>query len=144
LRYRVAESQNEPPQQRPSLTHLCEFGLLRSAFVFSIACAVSGCAVVEKLHADGTAERATSFFAPVLVVPGASEEATAVRVSGIGLGVGPQTAILGAYDISAVHLDPECRIVIMPQRELELQNLRRILGDASNICVVEKTKGAGK
>jgi hypothetical protein len=118
--------------------------LLRFALIFFVACIASGCAVVEKLHADGTAERTTSFLAPVLVVPDASEAATAVRVSGIGLGVGPQTAMLGAYDVSAVYLDPECRIVIMPQRELELQNLRRILGDASNICVVEKTMGAGK
>jgi hypothetical protein len=144
LRYRVVESQTEPPRQGPNLPRFSGLGLLRFSAIFFAACIASGCAIVEKLHADGTAERTTSFLAPVLVFPDASDAATAVRVSGIGLGVGPQTAMLGAYDVSAVYLDPECRIVIMPQRELELQNLHRILGDTSKVCVVEKTKGAGK
>jgi hypothetical protein len=98
------------------------------------ASVAAGCAVVEKVNFDGTVERSTSFFAPVSVVVGSPEGPRAVRASGIGVGVGPDSAVLGAYEIAAVHLDAECRIVVMPHRDVELENFRRFMEQTPNVC----------
>jgi hypothetical protein len=99
---------------------------------------VAGCAVVETVAADGTVERTSAFLAPVVVVDAAASPARAVRASGVGLGVGPNMAVLGSYRIAAVSLEPGCHIVIMPESELQVTNLRRLLGDDPNVCGVDR------
>jgi hypothetical protein len=97
---------------------------------------VSGCALVEKVGSDGGVERSIS-LSPLSLV-GASSDSRAVRVAGFGLGVGQDSAVLGLYEMSAVRLDPECRIVVMPKSNVELENFRRLLSETPNVCVVEK------
>jgi hypothetical protein len=94
---------------------------------FLVASMTSACALVEKVGADGAIERSVAFLSPVAVVGGSPGAPRAVRVSAVGLGVGPDSAVLGAYEMSVVHLDPECRIVVMPARDVQLENFRRLL-----------------
>jgi hypothetical protein len=94
---------------------------------FLVASMTSACALVEKVGADGAIERSIAFLSPVAVVGGSPGAPRAVRVSAVGLGVGPDSAVLGAYEMSVVHLDPECRIVVMPARDVQLENFRRLL-----------------
>ena len=94
----------------------------------------AGCALVEKVGSNGVIERSVS-LSPVSLV-GDSSDAKAIRVAGLGLGVGQDSAVLGLYNMSAVRLDPECRIVVMPKNGVELDNLRRLLNETPNICVV--------
>jgi hypothetical protein len=70
------------------------------------------------------------------VVGGSPGAPRAVRVSAVGLGVGQDSAVLGTYEMSVVHLDPECRIVVMPARDVQLENFRRLLEQTPNVCVV--------
>jgi hypothetical protein len=95
---------------------------------------MAGCALVEKVGSDGIIERSVS-LSPVSFV-GASSDSRAVRVAGLGLGLGHDSAVLGVYDMSAVRLDPECRIVVMPKNGVELDNLRRFLNETPNTCLV--------
>lgn len=111
---------------------------IRCALAILAASVVAGCAMVEKVNADGTVERSTSLLAPVSVVVGSPDGPRAVRASGIGIGVGPDSTVLGAYEITAVHLEPECRVVVMPQREVELENFRRFMEQTPNVCGVQK------
>jgi hypothetical protein len=103
---------------------------------FLVASITSACALVEKVGADGAIERSVAFLSPVAVVGGSPGAPRAVRVSAVGLGVGPDSAVLGAYEMSVVHLDPECRIVVMPARDVQLENFRRLLEQTPNVCVV--------
>jgi hypothetical protein len=107
----------------------------KSVAIVLAASVAAGCAVVEKVNTDGTVERSTSFLAPVSVVVGSPEGPRAVRASGIGLAVGPDSAVLGAYEIAAVHLDAECRIVVMPTNNVEVENIRRFLSQTPKICM---------
>ena len=97
----------------------------------------SACALVEKVGADGAIERSIGFLSPVAVVGGSPGAPRAVRVSAVGLGVGQDSAVLGLYDVSAVRLDPECRIVVMPKNGVDLENFRRFLNETPNLCVVK-------
>jgi hypothetical protein len=96
---------------------------------------MSGCALVEKVGSDGSIERSISLSPVSLVSP--SSDSNAIRVAGFGLGVGQHSAVLGLYEMSAVQLDPECRIVVMPKSDVELENFRRFLHETPNICVVK-------
>ena len=91
--------------------------------------------MVERVGSDGVIERSIS-LSPVSLV-GGSSNASAVRVAGFGLGVSQDSAVLGVYDMSAVRLDPECRIVVMPKSDVELENFRRFLNETPNLCVVK-------
>ncbi|HEX8666142.1 MAG TPA: hypothetical protein VF744_19170 [Beijerinckiaceae bacterium] len=91
--------------------------------------------MVERVGADGIIERSIS-LSPVSLV-GDSPDAKAIRVAGFGLGIGQDSAVLGLYDVSAVRLDPECRIVVMPKDGVELENFRRFLNETPNLCVVK-------
>jgi hypothetical protein len=102
------------------------------------ACVVCGCAMVEKIGTDGAVERSVALLSPVSIVGGSPDSARAIRVAGFGLGLGQDSAVLGAYEISAVHLDRECRVVVMPQRNVELENLRRFLEQTPNVCADKK------
>lgn len=91
--------------------------------------------MVERIGPDGITERSVS-LSPVSLI-GDSSDAKAIRVAGFGLGVGQDSAVLGLYDMSAVRLGSECRIVVMPKNDVELENFRRFLNETPNICVVK-------
>jgi hypothetical protein len=96
-----------------------------------------GCALVEKAGADGAVERSVALLSPVSVVGASPGSSNAVRVTGLGLGIGPSASVLGAYDIMVAHLGPECRVVIMPTRQVQLHNLRSLLKEVSDVCIVD-------
>jgi hypothetical protein len=110
---------------------------VRAALALIGASVTSGCAVVEKVAPSGAVERSIALLSPVSIVGGSADAPRAVRVAGIGLGMGHDSAVLGGYEISAVHLDQDCRVVIMPKNNVELDNFRQLLEKTPNICVIK-------
>jgi hypothetical protein len=93
----------------------------------------SGCSVVEKIGSDGAVERHVS-FSPVTVIEVSPGSANVVQARGIGLGLGPNAAALGAYEITAASPDPECGILIMPDRSSGRQEISPALLEAGGAC----------
>jgi hypothetical protein len=103
--------------------------------VLCIQLALTGCAVVRIVKDNGEINTEVRFFPAVAAVP-IGENPRAVFVSGVGLGVGPESSTLGAFDFKYMRLDPSCRIVVMVENSVQLTQVEDF-AHRRDICVTQ-------
>jgi hypothetical protein len=119
------------------MPHCGAFLLSRRVPKASLGCllglALTGCAIVEEIHSDGTANRSVVLGSPVIW--SASEKSgTAIKATGVGLSVLSGTTTLGWFDTSAVAVDPGCRVVLVGNSDEQLRNFSKLAGSVEGIC----------
>ena len=103
--------------------------------------AMSGCAVIDQVHGDGTISRSFVFGSPVIMPTDTSGKADIIKVTGLGLTGGSNTATLGWFNETIVALGPECRVVLIGNTEQELSRFAALLQSKETICDDTKVNG---
>jgi hypothetical protein len=109
-----------------------------------MAVALSGCAIVQDIHSDGTSERSIALAAPLVIQPAAAGKSSVVRITGLGLGGAGNTATLGWFDETVATLGPDCRLVLIGNTEAQLERIAALLPKNEAICADTGLNGAEK
>jgi hypothetical protein len=112
--------------------------------VVAVISSLSGCAIIENIHPDGTYERSIALAAPLVIAPAPAGQSSVVRVTGLGLGGANNTAALGWYDETVATLGPDCRIVLIGNTEEQLERFAALLPKNEAICGDSKLSGGQK
>jgi hypothetical protein len=112
--------------------------LYLSAFAVGVGCllgmAMSGCAVIEQTHADGTVARSFTFGAPVIMAADPNSQANVIKATGLGLILSDSVTTLGWFDQSRVALDRDCRIVLVGNTDAQLSRFGEFLHNTTDLC----------
>ena len=95
--------------------------------------AVSGCAVVEVSHGDGTSTRSFVFASPVIAA-NSEQKPNIVKIIGLGLLASNNGATLGWFNESRIALDRNCRIVLVGNSNEQLRRFADLIGDTKSLC----------
>jgi hypothetical protein len=99
-----------------------------------LAMTMSGCAVIDQIHGDGTITRAFAFGAPVMMPTDPSGQANVTKVNGLGFIVSNSATTLGWFDETVAALGPDCRVVLIGNTEEELQRFAALLPGNTEVC----------
>lgn len=102
---------------------------------------MSGCAVVEDIHADGTTTRSIVLGTPVIMSEAPSSQSSIIKVTGLGLAVSNGATTLGWFDQSQIALDNDCRVVLVGNTEEELKTFVGLLPKKESVCADSKLNG---
>jgi hypothetical protein len=112
--------------------------------VVAVVSSLSGCAIIENIHPDGTYERSIALAAPLIIAPAPAGQSSFVRVTGLGVGGANNTAALGWFDETVATLGPDCRVVLIGNTEQELRSFAALLPKNEAICSDSKLNGGQK
>jgi hypothetical protein len=102
---------------------------------------IANCTVTEKRSASGEVEYSVSLLAPITVLGGSATEARSVRAAGPGIGITSGALQIGYFGISVVYLDPDCRVVLIPTDDAQLNRFKDILGGITDLCSTASNGG---
>jgi hypothetical protein len=118
------------------------------AFRVGVGCvlgmAMSGCAVIDQMHSDGTITRSFAFGAPVIVPTDPSGQSSVSKVNGLGLIVSNTETTLGWVDETLASLGPDCRVVLIGNTEQQLERFAALLPKKEALCSDSKLNGGQK
>src|SRR5271163_254945 len=127
--------------------HLFDLFDLR-AFRVGVGCllgmVMSGCAVIDQMHSDGTITRSFAFGAPIMMPADPSGQSSVSRVNGLGLTVSNSATTLGWVDETVASLGPDCRVVLIGNTEQELRRFTSLVPPNTAICSDSISKGGQK
>jgi hypothetical protein len=126
------------------LVKILALSSVRTPAVIALATTLSGCAIVEDIHSDGTYQRSIALAAPLVIAPAPAGQSSVVRITGVGLGGAGNTATLGWYDETVAALGPDCRVVLIGNTEQELESFAALLPTKEAICSDSKLNGGQK
>ena len=118
------------PSQFFDLVDLRAFGLCVGCL---LGMAVSGCAIIDQIHGDGTINRSFVFGAPVIMPTNPSGQANVTKVNGLGF-ILSNSATLGWFDETVANLSPDCHVVLIGNTEQELERFAALLPKKETIC----------
>jgi hypothetical protein len=107
---------------------------IRIASGLIVAMLCSGCAVIEETRSDGNpSTRRTITLGPALVPP---ESATdhVVKVTGVGIALAPNQAMLGYFKTSEIKIDPSCKIVLIENTDEQLKRFADLIHERAKLC----------
>jgi hypothetical protein len=119
------------PDYAFDLIHLKVFGLALGSL---LAMAMSGCAIVDQIHGDGTVTRSFAFGAPVIIPMDPDGQANITNVTGFGLSMSNGAATLGWLNESKIALDRDCRLVLVGNTTEQIQQVARLFGNTKGLC----------
>jgi hypothetical protein len=109
-----------------------------TAFRVSVGCllgmAMSGCAVIDQMHGDGTTTRSFALGPAVIMATDASGQSNVTKVNGLGIIASNTTATMGWFDETVASLGPDCRVVLIGNTEQELQHFAALISKNKGIC----------
>jgi hypothetical protein len=114
---------------------------LAGAFGCFLGIAVSGCAVVEDIHGNGTTTRSFVFGAPLNVSTDPTGRPNILKVTGLGLTVSNGATTVGWFDQSKIVLDNDCRVVLVGNTEEQLMRFAGLLHSTNGLCDGSISKG---
>jgi hypothetical protein len=109
-----------------------------------LAMTMSGCAVIDQIHGDGTITRSFAFGAPVIMPTGPSGQANVTKVNGLGFIVSNSATTLGWIDETVAALGPDCRIVLIGNTDQQLERFAALVPKKEAICTDSKLNGGQK
>jgi hypothetical protein len=109
--------------------------MLRAGFGCLLGIAVTGCAVVEETHQDGTATRSVVLATPVFIHPDLSDRNSIVKVTGLGIVASNDSATVGLFSESRININRECRVILIGNTEQQLRNFAQLLPKGGGLCI---------
>jgi hypothetical protein len=118
------------------------------AFGVGVGCllgsTMSGCAVIDQIHGDGTITRSFTFGVPVIEPVDPSGQSSVSKVNGLGFIVSNSVTTLGWVDETVATLGPDCRVVLIGNTEQELRSFAALLPKKESLCSDTKLSGGQK
>ncbi len=112
----------------------------RLAALLAAVVFLQSCSITRIEHGNGERETTYALLAPINQV-NLSGEGTYVETRGLGATlVAGQTAI-GAFDVKALNISPECRLVVITPSEKQIEALRDLLKETGPLCSPAEPRG---
>jgi hypothetical protein len=99
-----------------------------------VAGAVSGCAVIDQIHSDGTMTHSFALGVPVVIPADPAGQSSVSKVNGFGFTVSNITTTLGWVDETVASLGPDCRVVLIGNTEQQLERFTALLPKKEAVC----------
>jgi hypothetical protein len=103
-----------------------------------------GCSVVENVRPDGVGQRSIVVGAPIVVPSESGGLASVTHITGVGLAMVNNAAVLGWFDNSVLLLSGECRVVLVGNTEEQLKRFAALLPKNEGVCGGSTTKEGEK
>jgi hypothetical protein len=103
-------------------------------FGFLCSVALSSCAVIEDVRADGEISRTVVFASPVNLPATPPDRGRVLKITGLGVAATNETVNFGFFNSSEMHLDPRCQVVLVGNTDEELKRFAKLIPNMQNIC----------
>jgi hypothetical protein len=110
----------------------------KTTFGFGVGCilavAMSGCAVIDQIHSNGTSTHSFAVGAPVIIPADPGGQSSVSKVKGFGFTVSNSATTIGWVDETVASLGPDCRVVLIGNTEQQLESFAALLPKKEAIC----------
>jgi hypothetical protein len=97
------------------------------------------CSITTTRNLDGSSKTAVDLFQPI-ITPRVVGAGTSVRITGVGFSLIMDNASLGFFRTDLYQAPADCRVVLLPSNELELEKMGEFLREIPLSCSPESSK----